>query len=146
MRIVNSVLYGDDEGVADWVIRRVPTIGVIPRDLTCALGVVRNGRPVAGFVFHEYVKGVNVEVTVAADDPSWCLPQTLRQLFMYPFVQLGVPRLTCRTARNNKRCRKLIVGMGWKLEGMIRKGFDGRIDLAVYGMLPGECRFKPKEM
>lgn len=143
--IVGSVLYGADAKVCEWVAQRVPVLmGRAPSNAFAALGVVRHEKIAAGVVFHNYRSGVDIEVSIAADDPSWAHPAILRRLFAYPFHQLGVVRLTCIVGRKNKRCRRFSEGLGWKLEGVHPKAYDGKEDACSYGMLPTYCRFLEK--
>ena len=137
MQLVGSVLLGADEEVAAWVAQRVPEFE--PQKYV-ALGVVRGDRFVGGAVFHNFRKH-DIEVVVAFDDPRWALPGTLRALFAYPFVTLGCVRLTALIARKNKRSRRLTEGLGFRLEGVARRAFDGRQDAMIYGMLRDECKF-----
>lgn len=140
--IVGSVLYGADAAVVDWVSQRVPVLGGrAPHNSSAALGVVRKGQLVAGVVFHNYRAGIDIEVSLAADSPSWAHPAILRRLFGYPFNQLGVVRLTCIVGRKNKRCRRFSEGLGWKLEGVVRRAYDGREDACLYGMLREDAKF-----
>lgn len=140
--IVGSVLYGADAKVCEWVGERVPVLmGRAPHNAFAALGVVRRERMAAGVVFHNYRPGIDIEVSIAADDPSWAHPAILRRLFSYPFNQLGVIRLTCIIGRKNKRCRRFSEGLGWKLEGVVRRAYDGHQDACLYGMLRQDARF-----
>jgi RimJ/RimL family protein N-acetyltransferase len=129
--VVGSVLYGDDAAVMKFVSERVPGTHYGFGNAK-ALGVIRNGKMVGGVVFHNF-RGHDIEMSGAFDDPRWCLPQTLRTLFAYPFVQLGCARMTTITSRANHRARKIDKGLGFKLEGVIRKGWDGDNDALVFG-------------
>lgn len=143
--VVGSVIYGADADVAAWVGERIPQMmGRVPHNTFAALGVIRDCEMAAGVVFHNYRPGVDIEISLAADNPSWAHPRTLRRLFAYPFYQLGVARLTCVIAADNARCRRFTEGLGWKLEGIHRKAFDGQQDAISYGMLPEDCRFLEK--
>lgn len=140
--IVGSVLYGADEYVSAWAAKRLEVVlGGRRPDVQVALGVVRGGNLAAAFLFSNYRTGIDIEVSVAADNADWCRPATLRRLFDYPFRQLNLPRMTSIVARDNKRCRKLCEGIGWKIEGVARKAYDGRKDAIIYGMLREEARF-----
>jgi RimJ/RimL family protein N-acetyltransferase len=143
--IVGSVLYGADKQVLEWVTKHVPVLmGRPPGNAFSALGVIRKGQIVAGAVFHNYRPGIDIEVTIAATDPSWAMPSTLRRLFTYPFDQLSVPRMTCVIGRKNKRCRRFSEGIGWKLEGVSRKNYDGVQDACIYGMFPTDLKVRQK--
>lgn len=146
--IVDRVIFGADDAVSAWVNSNVPImVGRPTPNMFSALGVIHQNEIVAGVVYHNYRKQAgDIEVSVAATDPIWCLPDTLRRLFRYPFQQLGVQRITCITSRKNKRCRRLIEGLGWKLEGTHRKAYDGVDDAMSYGMLAHELRIKERDV
>lgn len=136
-QLVGSILIGEDQAVAALVGSKIP--GFAPVKFT-ALGVVRNQKLVGGVIYHNYSRH-GIEVTGAFDDPRWALPQTMRALFDYPFQQLGCVRITAVIAKKNKRSRRLCEGLGFRLEGVARKGFDGKQDACIYGMLREECKW-----
>jgi len=72
-------------------------------------------------------------------------PAVLRQLFRYPFVQKRYARLTAYTGADNERTARLLAGVGFQLEGRLRKSLDGTTDLLVFGLLREDCRFLPKD-
>jgi hypothetical protein len=65
----------------------------------------------------------------------------LNAMFAYIFVQLGCVRCTSIVKKSNKRARAILEGLGFVLEGRIRRGFDGVRDGLVYGMLREECEY-----
>lgn len=132
-----SVLYNADEFVATYVASRIPNARF---NQYVALGVVRRGQFIGGAVFHNYL-GHSIEVAIAFDRPDWSYPGTLRQLFSYPFNELGCVRMNAVISRKNKRSRRFVKGLGFKEEGIARKGFDGVDDAVIYGMLRDECKF-----
>ena len=141
--IVGSVLYGADQAVMEWVINKVPIMmGRTPHNAFCALGVVRRGNLVGGVVFSNYRPGIDIEISIAATTPAWLFPDTLVRLYDYPFQQLGLPRMSAIISRKNKRCRELAEGVGWKLEGVSRRNYDGRNDACIYGLFKHELRIK----
>ena len=111
--------------------------------LPCAaIGVRRGNNLIAGFVYNNYV-GISINVTVASVDPRWTLRRDIiRALFIYPFVQLGVTRLTCSVSVHNKKAIKLAEGLGFHREGLLRRGYDGINDAYLYAMLREECDWK----
>lgn len=111
--------------------------------LPCAaIGVRRGDKLIAGFVYNHYL-GHQIEVTVASVDPRWSLRRDIvRALFIYPFVQLGVTRLTCTVSVFNKKAIKLAEGLGFRREGLLRRGYDGVNDAYLYAMLREECDWK----
>ena len=137
--LVGSILFGADEEIAAYVAKKIGRRQ--PFEKFTALGVVRRGVPVGGIVYHNYQDWGCIEVSLAFDSPLWCTPQTLRGLFAYPFIGLRCVRMTAVVARRNKRSRRLVKGLGFKEEGVARRGYDGRDDAVGYGLLRGECRF-----
>ena len=118
-----------------------------------ALGVYLEGRLIAGVIYNNYHKlkhGSFMELSAAADDRRWLTRKVLAAIFFYPFGQIKVTRLQALVRRDNKVSRKLVEGLGFKYEGMMRKLYDGRYDAVVYSMIPKEytkfcARFKISE-
>jgi RimJ/RimL family protein N-acetyltransferase len=113
-----------------------------------AIGVATGGKLLAAIIYSRMETmphGNMLEVSIAADSPDWCRRGVLRALFHYPFIQLNCVRMHARIGRKNKRARRLIEGLGFRLEGMGRKAYDGRQDAAVYSLLRHECRWISQE-
>ena len=141
---VGALVYGADEIVAEFVRRRIKNceagaFGQYP--LFKCIGVIRNEQLIGGVVYHNYQKSVpSVTVSFAFDTPRWATPTVLKAVCRYPFNQLGVIRVQSMVAKKNKRSRRMTEGIGFKLEGVARKGF-GYDDCCIYGLLRHECRF-----
>lgn len=133
-----NLVFGQDQAVGDWVKQRLPTIenGF---GQYCAIGVESEGYLIAGVVYHDY-RRFGIQISMASESPRWCSRRTLRVLLGYPFLQLNVARVTACTSKNNKKLRSLVTRLGFKLEGTIRCGFDGKHDLLVYGLLRDEAQ------
>jgi hypothetical protein len=138
--IVGSILIGADALVGEMVKSRIPHMrGQSFGDHT-TLGVVRQGRLLGGVVYYGY-RGFDIQIAVAFDSKGWALPGTLRALLAYPFDQLGCERITAVTSKRNKAARKILAKVGFRLEGVIRRGLDGMHDGCVYGLLKHECKW-----
>lgn len=134
-----EVVFGPD--VAAWVIRQMPIPAEGLRN-GATIGISDNGQIIAGAVFTDYrvmPYGKDIQITFAATSPRWATRSNIRSIFSYPFIQCGCARLTTITGRKNKRARKLIEGLGFRLEGVVRKAYDGRQDAIVYGLLRDEA-------
>lgn len=129
-----DLIYGRDAEIVAWLNARTPGL---PEGT--AIGVARDGILIAGIAYTRFT-GAAVEMAIAADRPSWASPRVLAALFAYPFVQLGCRRVTAITARRNKRCRRLLEGVGFVLEGKARHALPDD-DAMIYGMLRRECRW-----
>lgn len=99
-----------------------------------------SGKLIAGAVYHRW-RGFDCELTFAASSPRWCRKGILRALFHYPFVQCQMKRMTLIIGDNNKRALKLNLGLGFTVEGRVRKAYDGTHDAWVLGMLREECKW-----
>lgn len=132
--------------VADWVARRVE--GLENRDdfgPSSCLGIGRNGVAVAGVVYSMYRKekyGSSVWLTIAAKQGvPWAQPEVLRQIFHYPFVELGCTRVGALIKEGNTKSIKLCTRVGFRKEGVLRRGWDGKSNALVYGLLRHECGY-----
>lgn len=138
-----DLLYGEDEFVKNWVGDRVGT-----RDLgPCkAIGVLKGQYLVAGVVYHNYIespsgKPLMCEITMAAEDKRWANRRTLKGLFAYPFIQLGVERLQVSTPVESRNVRIINEKLGFIYEGTGRKAHFLGGDVDVLSMLKHECRW-----
>lgn len=107
-----------------------------------AFGVIKDGRAVCVVIWNTYRNmrfGSDMRVIIASENPKWCLPGVLRQLFSYPFEQAGCARITAVIRDGNERSLKLCRGLGFRREGVVRRGFNGKSNAIVLGMLKEEC-------
>lgn len=135
-----------NDALAQWAAERMPyrmTARSWGENYRC-IGVCEGRTMLAVCVYNNFSRlphGNLMDMSIAADDPRWCRKGILRAIFHYPFVQQGCVRVTARIGRRNKRARRLVEGLGFTLEGMARKAYDGRQDAAIYRMLKDECRW-----
>lgn len=98
-----------DASVADWVAERIDGAGGFGK---CrALGVARNGKLVAGVVFHNWSPDAQViEVSAAAEHRGWATRTVLSTGFNYAFsfCQAAV----ARTHQDNMPVRRLWSAFG----------------------------------
>lgn len=122
--------------IAAWVEDRSGGDGVPPEPYA-AFGWRYNGRLIAGAVYNRLRKGCDVTVAIAGE-PLAARKGILKAGLDYAFVTCGVPRITAEVAEDNRRCRKLIEGLGFKIEGRKRKAGPTGQDVLVYGLLQEE--------
>ena len=110
-----------------------------------ASAIYLDGRLIAGIVYHQYKPsphGGMIEASLASDGGKrWATRATLRDMFHYPFRQLGVSRLQVMCARGNHLARKMNRQFGFVFEGVARRGWDGIEDAFLFSMLPEECKW-----
>lgn len=127
--------------VSQWVNFKLP----FPTDFGDhqAVGFHRDGRIVCGAVFSNYRKmlyGNSVDVTFATAGPGSLTRGALRAMFTYAFDH-NVVRLQAMTAKGNLEARNLLQKLGFTLEGVVKRAWDGRSAAALYRMFPDECRW-----
>lgn len=138
--IVGSLLYGLDNAVAEWVRQKIPHMRNLEWESSySAIGVIRRGEFVGGVVFHNY-RGHDIQIS-AAFEKGWATPATIRGLAAYPFEQLNVVRVTAITGKKNKKARRALETLGFVLEGVAKRGLDGREDAMILGLLREQCKW-----
>jgi RimJ/RimL family protein N-acetyltransferase len=143
---VGHVIYNDKQRVADFIATLLPKGPDWHWDTANfnALGVVRKSAAsedvyelIGGVIYHNYrPHAKDIEITAAFTSSRWCLPDTMRQLLDFPIRQLGCTRFTMRTSKKrNKPARRFAEHLGFIVEGTQRRGWDGKNDLILYGLL-----------
>lgn len=131
-------MFGENALVAEWVSQRITSINADFKNCV-AIGVTKNGKLIAGVVYHNYFPDFkNIELSMAADSPMWATKDIIKALLQYPFIQLGCKRITTCTSARNKRALKFNYGIGFRREGVIRRGY-GNHDMIICGMLRKEA-------
>lgn len=135
--------------VGDYVMEKIPGLALAPGMFQAMMVVNDNKDFVAGVVFTNFrsTSGVptDVEISCAAETPAAWRPNVCAAVFNYVFEQLGCVRCTSITVKGNRRARDFLESLGFQLEGNVRKGYDGRRDALIYGLLRSECRFLAAE-
>lgn len=93
---------------------------------------------VGGCIFTDFT-GFDVTLNIASESPLWARRKNLILLSKCVFEHFNCIRATAKVPRRLKKQRKLYEKLGFKLEGVRRKAFDGRQDLFYFGMLKDEC-------
>lgn len=127
--------------VAEFAAKLIPNVEKVEDWGPCfCLGFTENGKLIAAVVFHRFI-GFDVNLSIAATSPRWATPQSLAAIFRVAYEYLGVKRMTCIVGKRNRRARKLVEGTGFKLEGVMRSGYDGKQNAIIYGMMKDECKW-----
>lgn len=85
-------------------------------------------------VYHDY-REKSMEMTIAADTPKWATRGNIRAFLHYPFCQQGVNHVRAVVHCKNHRSRRLVSGLGFKLEGVLRHAAKDGKNLMLYGMV-----------
>ena len=136
-----NFLVFDAPALLDWCairILHVVTGEAWRREGAQALGVSDGRDIIATMVIHGYEPLVgNAQLSFAATTPRWATRSTIAKLLSYPFGQLGCQRLTPLTPARNRRALRFNEGIGFKREGIARRGF-GTDDCVIMGLLEEE--------
>lgn len=140
------ILAGKDELVIQWVGQRIKDFQISGKGHGTIGLMDGDGQILAGVVYDMF-RGYDVQMHIAAvKDRKWLTKTFLRECFRYPFVQLGVKRVTGLVAASNTDARRFDEHLGFVLEGRVRHGIADGDDLLIYGMLKDECRWIRSEV
>jgi hypothetical protein len=95
-------------------------------------------RPVVVIAF-EFKTDFDPHASVAVTDPRGLTRQVLTTIFQTVFSRAD--RITALIEPSNTRALGQIWRFGFKPEGLLRRGLDGKKDAAVFGLLPEECPY-----
>lgn len=100
-------------------------------------------------IYHEH-RAPSVMMSIYAINPHWATKKNVQTLYSYAFtarpIGLGVERITALVDKKNKRSRRFLEGIGFKLEGCLRKAAKLGEDLCIYGILRNELKVKDKNI
>lgn len=124
---MKTLILNKDPAIVAWTAQR---FGYQVKSYDMAIGIADDNLLVGSFVIHGYT-GSDMEI-------SYYGPRTLdlgviRKLARIAIDQLGVSRITVRTARNNKTMTRGIKKLGFEYEG-IRHNAYGEYDAVMYGL------------
>lgn len=108
-----------------------------------AIGLVDtdgNIKTVVAYNMYDEKHGI-IAMHIFSDTPLYLRPQYMREFFRYPFDQLGCVRITALVPADQPETVKLNEKIGFKVEGVARKGFRRSTDAVIMGMLRDECRW-----
>lgn len=132
----------DKQELLDWAAARYDD-NAIDGD-TSAIGVEEDGRIMAVAMYNAFTSmSCNIHV-VSDGGKRWASRTFLREAFHYPFVQLGLTRLTALVPARNTDALTLDLRLGFQMEGRMAEATDND-DLVVLGMLRRNCIWIPEE-
>ena len=100
------------------------------------LGFSRNNELVCVIVAY-HPTTTNILLSIAATTPRWASKQNIAAIGQWVFGQMGMKHISTVCLKSNKRSRKFTEGVGFRVEGQVRKGGNDE-DMIIYGMLKEE--------
>ena len=126
--------------ISQWISNQIPGEGEFPLDAP-NLAIIKDGK-IRGAVVYTMHMGNGCMLSVASDGTRhWLNRDFLRAVFVYPFIQMNYMRVTGLVRVDNFDAQRFDEHLGFKREGLLRKGDDDGTDLILYGMLKEECRW-----
>lgn len=105
------------------------------------IGIVRDGEVVGGVLYDDYNEQ-NIWMHVAGTDGiQWATKTFLKEVFAYPFKQLGVKRITGWVEASNEKARRLDEHLGFKHETTLKGAARDGGDVMIYVLWREDCRF-----
>lgn len=107
-----------------------------------SFGVIMDGKIAAGMVYFDFQPGFgDVSLSAAVDTPKAITKRVLRELFTFPFITLGMRRITAFIACDNLHSVNVAKRAGFRAEGIKRNaGYNGQ-NVIMFGMLKEECKW-----
>jgi RimJ/RimL family protein N-acetyltransferase len=130
-------VYGHDQAVAQFVAQLIPHCrrGFGPN--ITAIGVVEDGRLIAGLVYSNYdPEAATIEISGAAlPGKYWLTRGTLARMFEYPFLCCGCQMIYQKTPIDSERLLGVLAKYGYsfiKIPRMFGRDQDGVLCVLTY--------------
>ena len=104
------------------------------------IGLERNGELIVAALYTLMTKRDIVMNVAALPGKAWATTEFLEAAFRYPFVQLGLRRITAFVPASNDKALKLNRHLGFRDEGLLRESAEDG-DMIVLGLLREESRY-----
>jgi RimJ/RimL family protein N-acetyltransferase len=123
---------------------RIPALQGASFGPCSAIGVAGvSGAPLAGVVFHDYQPAfATIQLSFAADSPRWATRGMVKQLLSYPFEQLAVRKVWAAVPHTHDRALKLIKGLGFVQEAVLKHHFGNRTHAVMWRLLKEDYRLR----
>lgn len=135
---------GDNRVIGQYLSSRFPEL---TRDSLyephASIALIDDDGYLRGGIAVRLLNAFDASLSVAIDDWRSFPPRpVLKELFSAVFCgKKPLQRVSATIPRSNKRARMMAEKLGFKLEGVKRRGYDGRQAGCIYGMLREECRW-----
>lgn len=136
------LIFGDSERLLPWAAERIGLQRFQPG--ARAIGI-EGEEGLRGVVVYDNIGPADCSMHVASDGSGrWLTRAFLFHVFAYPFIQLGLRRVTAMVPAKNLHAIRFDEKLGFVREGYHPHGMPDD-DLVSLGMLRENCRFIPQE-
>lgn len=110
------------------------------------IGVLKDGKIICAVVYNNYYLNpdktpLSLEMSIASVDKRWATRHNIRAFFNYPFIQLGLERVTTLCSANEGDIMNFNKRLGFKQEGVHSKAYAYGVDAISFGMLKSQCKW-----
>lgn len=138
---MGRIIYNETERLLDWAAAHY-TDAAVDGD-THAMGREVDGELVAVTLYNNFTQ-VNCNMHVVSDGKGrWLNREFLAHAFAYPFIQLGLNRVTAMVPAKNTAALTLDLRLGFQMEGRMPEAMPGD-DVVILGMLKRKCIWIPE--
>lgn len=139
-RVAYGHIDGRTEEFCQWAAAVIAPGTVFPSDayaIACEVG-----DEIAAVTVWSGFDQCNCLISIASDGSRrWMTREFLYRSFAYPFVQLGLPRVTAKVDEINSDSLRLGFHLGFIEEGRMRRAAPGGRDEIIMGLLKENCRW-----
>lgn len=135
-----KIIYDTNGKITDWVCRCLN----YPQDTLenyRTIGFLIGDRVIGGLIYHNVRPKRDLWWTIYTIDKRWCNRRALKLIFGLAFNHWQVERISLLVNTDNHECIKLVEGLGFKKEGLLRQYRDDGSDCYFYGMLKSENKW-----
>lgn len=137
---MSKIIHRQDASYLEWAATRIGIAHFRPDAKT--LAIERSGK-ISGVVIYDTFSEVDCNMSAASDGSGhWMSPALMRAMFAYPFIQLGLRRVTAIVASRNEQSLNFCKNVGFSIEGFCPHAMADD-DVWILGMLRENCRFIP---
>jgi RimJ/RimL family protein N-acetyltransferase len=105
------------------------------------IGIFLGGNLIAGIIFNDHRKDIDVWLTIYSIDKRWCTKAVIKYVFGIVFKLMNCRRCNIFISKDNQKSLSLCERLGFKKEGLLRQYRENGTDCYILGMLKSECRW-----
>lgn len=130
-----------DDSVIDWVAERIPHVGHGNFEKSHGLAIRKNGRLIAGVVYHDYQPDfATIQMSAAAVSRLWADRRTIGVFLSVPFDQWKCFKVWTATPHDNVAAIKVNLKAGFRVDGVLDHHFGPGRHAVICRLLEPEYR------
>lgn len=138
---LTRIISGDNARAGAFARQHIGVDAFHGSDFT-SLSLVKGLETQAVVLYNNWNPGNSIEVHLAAvPGKRWLTRPFLSAAFRYPFLELGVRRMTALIAADNEPSLRWTRHIGFVQEGIAREAWAEGVDIVIFGMLRSECKY-----